>query len=133
MEPRLTLVRIRRVVGIAAVSEAERDETATGPSAVGGKSHTRDVRLPTRFAKDSGIRTRVVPIAAVAAVAALGIVAAPAGSRSTGDRDLPGDSSVPFWPHETAVDVGTSETFVDVRDDGSYFDPSIGRRVFRVN
>jgi hypothetical protein len=48
---------------------------------------------------------------------------APAGN------DLPGDSSVPFWPHETGVLVGTSETYVDVRADGSYFDPSIGRRV----
>ena len=71
--------------------------------------------------------------AAVAAVTALGVVAGPAGSRSSGDPDLPGDRSVPFWPYETGVLVGTSETFIDVRDDGSYFDPSIGERVFPVS
>ena len=70
--------------------------------------------------------------AAVAAVTAL-VVAGPAGSRPSGDTDLPGDRSVPFWPFETGVLVGTSETFVDVRDDGSYFDPSIGERVFPVS
>ena len=75
-----------------------------------------------------GRRARLA--AAVAAVTALAIVAGPAGSRSTGNHDLPGDGSVPFWPFETGVLVGTSETFIDVRDDGSYFDSSIGRRVF---
>jgi hypothetical protein len=50
---------------------------------------------------------------------------------STGTTDaLPGDTGgQPFWPHETGVLVGTSETFADVRADGSYFDPSLGRRV----
>ena len=43
--------------------------------------------------------------------------------------DVPGDAAVPFWPHETGALVGTSETYLDVRADGSYFDPSIGRRV----
>jgi hypothetical protein len=42
---------------------------------------------------------------------------------------LPGDASAAFWPHETGVSLGTSETFTDVRADGSYFDPSLGRRV----
>jgi hypothetical protein len=42
---------------------------------------------------------------------------------------LPEDTAVPFWPHETGALVGTSETFVDVRADGSYVDPSVGRRV----
>jgi pimeloyl-ACP methyl ester carboxylesterase len=42
---------------------------------------------------------------------------------------LPGDTPVPFWPHETGALVGTSETFVDVHANGSYFDPSVGRRV----
>lgn len=42
---------------------------------------------------------------------------------------LPGDSAVPFWPHETGALVGTSETYADLRDDGSYYDPSLGRRV----
>lgn len=44
---------------------------------------------------------------------------------------LPGDTPVPFWPHETGALVGTSETFLDVRAAGSYYDPSIGRRVVR--
>ena len=43
--------------------------------------------------------------------------------------DVPGDTAVPFWPHETGALVGTSETYIDVGADGSYFDPSIGRRV----
>jgi len=43
--------------------------------------------------------------------------------------DVPGDAAVPFWPHETGALVGTSETYLDVHADGSYFDPSIGRRV----
>jgi hypothetical protein len=42
---------------------------------------------------------------------------------------LPGDASVPFWPHETGVLVGTSETYAGMRADGSYIDPSLGRRV----
>ena len=45
------------------------------------------------------------------------------------NENLPGDHAVPFWPHETGALVGTSETYVDVHADGSYFDPSISRRV----
>lgn len=45
------------------------------------------------------------------------------------NENLPGDNAVPFWPHETGALLGTSETYIDVRADGSYFDPSIGRRV----
>jgi hypothetical protein len=68
-------------------------------------------------------RTRIVTL--VASMGALGLVGtAPAG------EELPGDRSVPFWPHETGALMGTSETFVDVRADGSYYDPSIGQRVF---
>jgi hypothetical protein len=48
---------------------------------------------------------------------------------STSARALPGDTSAAFWPHETGTAVGTSETYADVREDGSYFDPSLGRRV----
>jgi hypothetical protein len=55
-------------------------------------------------------------------LAAIGGGDAPAGS-------LPGDTPVPFWPHETGALAGTSETFVDVRADGSYYDPSLGLRV----
>ena len=50
---------------------------------------------------------------------------------SAGTTDVgPGDTGgAPFWPHETGVLVGTSETFTEVRADGSYVDPSLGRRV----
>lgn len=47
---------------------------------------------------------------------------------------VPGDASVPFWPHETGALVGTSETFADMGADGSYVDPALGRRVAsRIN
>jgi hypothetical protein len=48
---------------------------------------------------------------------------------SAAARTLPGDTAVGFWPHETGTAVGTSETFEHVREDGSYYDPSLGRRV----
>jgi hypothetical protein len=35
------------------------------------------------------------------------------------------------WPHQTGVVAGTSETFTNMREDGSYYDPSLGRRVAR--
>jgi hypothetical protein len=76
-------------------------------------------------------RTRVV--SAVAGLAMLAVVAGPAAADEVAPAgELPGDSSIPFWPHETGALVGTSETYVDLRDDGSYFDPSIGRRVLAV-
>jgi hypothetical protein len=64
-------------------------------------------------------------LAVMGAITALVLVAgAPA---STGA--LPGDTAVPFWPHETGTLVGTSETFMDVWEDGSYYDPGLGWRV----
>jgi hypothetical protein len=72
-------------------------------------------------------RTRVVT---VVACAALGVVG-PAAADGTENENLPGDNnSVPFWPHETGALMGTSETFVDMQSDGSYYDASVGRRVF---
>ena len=76
-------------------------------------------------------RTHRTKIAAAAVSTALAIVVSPAGAGN--DDGLHGDSSVPFWPHETGALVGTSETFIDVRADGSYFDPSVGRRVAPAN
>jgi len=84
------------------------------------------------------------PIVAAVASISLAIVVSPAAavgsevasrhaSVSTESEGLPGDGSVPFWPHETGALVGTSETFVDLTADGSYYDPSIGRRVARTN
>jgi hypothetical protein len=74
-------------------------------------------------------------VAAICAAIGLGLIIGPAAPlAATGDGDgpagtLPGDTAIPFWPHETGALVGTSETFVDVRADGSYFDPSVGRRI----
>ena len=89
-------------------------------------------------------RSNRTPIVAAVASMALAIVVSPAAavgidfashnaSLSTESEVLPGDGSVPFWPHETGALVGTSETFIDLSDDGSYYDPSIGRRVFTIN
>ena len=77
-------------------------------------------------------RTHRMIVFAAAASTALAIVVSPAASVGN-DDGLHGDGSVPFWPHETGALVGTSETFIDVRADGSYFDPSVGRRVAPSN
>jgi hypothetical protein len=77
-------------------------------------------------------RTHRTKIVAAVASAALAIVVSPAAGVGTNDG-LHGDSSVAFWPHETGALVGTSETYIDVRADGSYFDPSVGRRVAPAN
>ena len=77
-------------------------------------------------------RTHRTKIVVIAASTALAIVVSPAAAVGN-DDGLHGDGSVPFWPHETGALVGTSETFIDVRADGSYFDPSIGRRVAPAN
>ena len=86
-------------------------------------------------------RARRIRLAAAGAIAALAtaiIAAAVAGDAtpslplqtpSAATATLPGDSPVPFWPYETGARIGTSETYVDVRSDGSYFDAGIGRRV----
>ena len=72
--------------------------------------------------------------AALAAVVALGLVAgvlAVAGDSSALSPTQPAKSDVPAgaWPYETGALAGTSETFVDMQEDGSYYDPSLGRRV----
>ena len=64
-------------------------------------------------------------LAVIGAITALGLVA----SAPTAPATLSGDSAVAFWPYETGALVGTSETYVDVREDGSYYDPEVGRRV----
>ena len=75
------------------------------------------------------IRTRVTLV--LACLTALATVSSASAERtlSVDANELPGDARVPFWPYETGALMGTSETYVDVHDDGSYFDPSIGRRV----
>ena len=77
-------------------------------------------------------RTHRTKIVAAAASTALAILVSPAAGVGN-DDGLHGDNSVAFWPHETGALVGTSETFIDVRADGSYFDPSVGRRVAPAN
>ena len=59
---------------------------------------------------------RTVPIALV-----LGATAFASGAGA-------GTSVVP--PNTSGAVGGTSETFLDVRADGTYYDPSLGRRVF---
>jgi hypothetical protein len=75
-------------------------------------------------------RKRTLVFTTVACLIGCGVAS---GSNAADDvapsKDLPGDTAVPFWPHETGALLGTSETYVDVHADGSYFDPSIGRRV----
>ena len=75
--------------------------------------------------------------AAIAAVAALGLVATALAVTDGGSalRPVePAKSDVPAgsWPHETGALAGTSETFVDMHEDGSYYDQSLGRRVSRT-
>ena len=73
---------------------------------------------------------------AIAAVAALALVAAAlavTGDGSALSPTKPAKLDVPAgsWAHETGALGGTSETFVDMRENGSYYDPSLGRRVSR--
>lgn len=77
-------------------------------------------------------RTYRTKVLAAAASTALAIMVSPAAGVGN-DDGLHGDSSVAFWPHETGALVGTSETFIDVRADGSYYDPSVGRRIVPAN
>jgi hypothetical protein len=73
----------------------------------------------------------VITIAA-AIVLGLAVGLAPATGAAGAGPAVSADTSVPFWPHETGALAGTSETFVEMRADGSYYDPSLGRRVARA-
>ena len=66
---------------------------------------------------DTSKRRRAV----IVAIAALGLVGA-------GGIAVTGDASA-VRSDETVAPPGTSETYVDMREDGSYYDPSLGRRV----
>ena len=74
---------------------------------------------------DIKVKTRLFVLLATMATA-IGVLPATAGGT------LPGDTPTAFWPYETGVAMGTSETYVDVRADGSYYDPSVQRRVGRA-
>jgi len=68
--------------------------------------------------------------AVVVAIAALGLVGA-GGVAVTGDASAvrSDETRVDDARGETVALPGTSETYVDMREDGSYYDPSLGRRV----
>jgi hypothetical protein len=72
-------------------------------------------------------RVAVVVIAALALVATAGV--AVTGDASALNARRSDDTSVRSWPYETGALAGTSETYVDMWEDGSYYDPSLGRRV----
>ncbi|HEV3480037.1 MAG TPA: hypothetical protein VG144_11395 [Gaiellaceae bacterium] len=76
---------------------------------------------------NSTLSRQIIVIAAVALGFVVGLMAA-SGAAGAGGR--PTDTSSPRWLHETGALAGTSETFVDMRADGSYYDPSLGRRVY---
>jgi hypothetical protein len=80
---------------------------------------------------DTSKRRRAV----IVAIAALGLVGA-GGVAVTGDAAAVRSDEVRVddargvhAPYKTGAMGGTSETFVDMRDDGSYYDPSLERRV----
>jgi hypothetical protein len=67
-------------------------------------------------------------LSAIAAIAALGLVAT-VGVGVTGDAAAVSASGTPSGESTGPSLGGTSETYVDVREDGSYYDPSLGQRV----
>ena len=77
---------------------------------------------------DTSKRRRAV----IVAIAALGLVGA-GGVAVTGDASAVRSEETRVddarAPYETVALPGTSETYVDMREDGSYYDPSLGRRV----
>jgi hypothetical protein len=69
--------------------------------------------------------------ATVVAIATLAIVATAGGAASASDaaETRTADTPVPLESNVTVALPGTSETYVEMQDDGSYYDPSLGRRV----
>jgi hypothetical protein len=78
--------------------------------------------------ENSTIARQIIVIAAVVAFGLVVGLMAASGAAGAGGRQT--DTSSPRWLHETGALAGTSETFVDMRADGSYYDPSLGRRVY---
>lgn len=75
------------------------------------------------------MRTSIPRVAAIALAAVLASLAVPELLVAADDL-LPGDTPVaPSWQSQLGTPRGTSETFLDMHADGSYYDPSIGRRV----
>jgi hypothetical protein len=74
-------------------------------------------------------RAVVVAIATLAIIGTGGRAVTSSASPLNGSETPASDTPVPFAPYEVRGLAGTSETFVDMREDGSYYDPSLGRRV----
>jgi hypothetical protein len=74
-------------------------------------------------------RAAAVTIAALALVALAGGAVTGDASALNGAATRSDATPVVSWPYETGALAGTSETYVDMWDDGSYYDPSLGRRV----
>ena len=123
-----------------AVDRYLRNNAATLAAPVASAADRAPRAMPTDYAK-AGLRTKQygIPRAMPSHYGnALGQQAGapramPSDYAAAVDRALvnvlPGDASVPFWPHETGALAGTSETYAGMRADGSYIDPSLGRRV----
>jgi hypothetical protein len=128
LERNLDRVRPRLDGFPTATADAGSDESPTngGNMLDPTQAHTGRVRLAAAGAIAA---LGVIPAMSGAAVAGSATASLPLQNSTTATTTLPGDSSVPFWPYETGVAVGTSETYVDVRADGSYLDPGIGLRV----
>jgi hypothetical protein len=69
------------------------------------------------------------PLLVGGSAGAVAVTAARDGSPASATGTMRGGTRVPFWPHETGALAGTAETYVDMRADGSYYDPSLGRRI----
>jgi hypothetical protein len=73
--------------------------------------------------------------AAAVAIAALAIVGTGGGAVTSNASSLKAaetpaeDTAVPVTATDAFGLAGTSETFTDMREDGSYYDPSLARRV----
>ena len=74
-------------------------------------------------------RAAIAVIAAVALVATVGVAVTGDASALNGAATRSDNTTVRSWPYETGALAGTSETYVDMWEDGSYYDPSLGRRV----
>jgi len=74
-------------------------------------------------------RAASVAIAALALVATVGVAVTGDASALNAAAARSDDTPVRSWPYETGGLAGTSETYVDMWEDGSYYDPSLGRRI----
>jgi hypothetical protein len=74
-------------------------------------------------------RAVIVAIAALGLVGAGGVVVTGDASAVRSDEMRVDDARGVRAAYQTGAMAGTSETYVDMREDGSYYDPSLERRV----